>query len=563
MNNNSYRQRVTTTNYQFSNNYQNSKPLPYRAYKYKNYSEDSNNYPREFLNKSSGRIIHRSIQESYNNQDKNRILTKQTIHEFSNSPGVHYIQTPNSIHEKINYQYFPQKNNQNRIINNRNNISFENKKQFDKKYQSSQIVKTKILQKNNNDNIYNSPNIQLSSPRSPIYLNDIQNSLEFDESGLTKKNYKYTKNANTYVKNSNKGYINNRIEQRSYERSVNTSPGNNVIFSPIEYIRNDSSGSDFDDQNGKSFEYFQQRSVQINDNRNNYQNFDYIKKNKTIKKNINYEIEDPENSDYIQSIDRSNVVYVNRSEIRNKINDLTPYNKKDFQSPDRNSQNKIFRNVNIGQIHSKGPTNDDRKVTKVMKKEIINSPNQERFSRISVNSSYNVNLSKLNAAKIIQAWWRGRYDRDQEVYNITVKKAVKLQSFIRGYLVRKKVLRYITLAIYYQSFCDKLQDVLCNNVKKEIFALLKSKFKKINKKKTDIKKKKLTQQIVIQRITKLSTLINKKTQKQKYILSFYINKWKDIINRIKFNTKRNHTILHSKTSTKKSGTKTTKTVTII
>ena len=95
------------------------------------------------------------------------------------------------------------------------------------------------------------------------------------------------------------------------------------------------------------------------------------------------------------------------------------------------------------------------------------------------------------------------------------KKAIKLQSFIRGYLVRKKVLRYVTLAIYYQSFCDKLQDVLCNNVKKEIFALLKSKFKKINKKKTDIKKKKLTQQIVIQRITKLSTLINKKTQKHK------------------------------------------------
>ena len=86
------------------------------------------------------------------------------------------------------------------------------------------------------------------------------------------------------------------------------------------------------------------------------------------------------------------------------------------------------------------------------------------------------NLSKINAAKIIQAWWRKRYAREEEVYDITVKKAIKLQSFIRGFLVRKKVLRYITLAIYYQSFCDKLQDVLCNNVKKEIFNLLKAKF---------------------------------------------------------------------------------------
>jgi len=32
------------------------------------------------------------------------------------------------------------------------------------------------------------------------------------------------------------------------------------------------------------------------------------------------------------------------------------------------------------------------------------------------------------------------------------------------------------LTIYYQSFCYKLQDVLCNNVKKELFKFFKDKY---------------------------------------------------------------------------------------
>ena len=82
------------------------------------------------------------------------------------------------------------------------------------------------------------------------------------------------------------------------------------------------------------------------------------------------------------------------------------------------------------------------------------------------------NRSKLKNSSLVDK----KIPAEEEVYDITVKKAIKLQSFIRGFLVRKKVLRYITLAIYYQSFCYKLQDVLCNNIKRDVLYYLKNKF---------------------------------------------------------------------------------------
>ena len=130
-----------------------------------------------------------------------------------------------------------------------------------------------------------------------------------------------------------------------------------------------------------------------------------------------------------------------------------------------------FRNVNVGMIDSKGPTNDDRKVTKILTTKTESVTRSKIYKNNIGKKPKNINqnnLSKIDAARIIQAWWRRRYVGEEVIYNITVKKAIKLQSFIRGFLVRKKVLRYITLAIYYQSFCDKLQDVLCNYIKKEI-----------------------------------------------------------------------------------------------
>ena len=59
------------------------------------------------------------------------------------------------------------------------------------------------------------------------------------------------------------------------------------------------------------------------------------------------------------------------------------------------------------------------------------------------------------------------------------------------------------MAIYYQSFCDKLQDVLCNYIKKEIFQLFKNKYlyktrsiKRISKE-SIIKRRNLLKKILI------------------------------------------------------------------
>ena len=117
-----------------------------------------------------------------------------------------------------------------------------------------------------------------------------------------------------------------------------------------------------------------------------------------------------------------------------------------------------------------------------------------------------------DSAKIIQEWWRNNYKKE-EAYEITIQSAVKLQSFMRGFLVRKKVLRYITLAIYYQSFCDKLQDVLCNYVKKELFKLFKEEYlykpKKV--KRRNVKDKRIPREIINKRKKKLFNLFHKKT----------------------------------------------------
>ena len=306
-------------------------------------------------------------------------------------------------------------------------------------------------------------------------------------------------NYNNYNKNIIKKNISKNLDIKTFKSKkaeINSpdlfqgSPNYNKIISPVGYVPYYSSESDFDDYHMKSFD--------INNKKNN-------KKRKNIKivkniQSINYELEDPEGFDYLRSneINRGRnlskgymnnkkakltEIILNKSEFYNNnrlINNSYQSDFRDFQSPDRDitNQNK-FRKITENMLDSKGPSNDDKKVTKSIKTKINMEKNvyikkYKNKKIINNNNMYNNNnLSQIEAAKIIQKWWRNSKYREEEVYDITVKTAIKLQSFIRGYLVRKKVLRYITLAIYYQSFCDKLQDVLCNHVKKNIFNELK------------------------------------------------------------------------------------------
>ena len=304
------------------------------------------------------------------------------------------------------------------------------------------------------------------------------------------------KSQNNY-KNLNLNYnyntnINDKLNQKELysspdfiESSPNYIKNKNEIISPNIYFPNGSSGSDYEEK-------YYTKSFERNNNK-------YLNRLKKIKK-INYELESPKTIDYLNTNEFKNIkrikklrkkrqnskisqIIFNKSEYYNRFNKGLSNNSYqseflDFQSPDRDNinQNK-FRKISDNMINSKGPTNDDKKVTKSIKNKMILENN--KYIKSYKNKKINKNiLTKTKAAKIIQLWWRNNYlFREKEIYNIAVKSAIKLQSFIRAYLTRKKVLRYITLALYYQSFCEKIQNVINNNIKKNIFNILK-KYKK-------------------------------------------------------------------------------------
>ena len=132
----------------------------------------------------------------------------------------------------------------------------------------------------------------------------------------------------------------------------------------------------------------------------------------------------------------------------------SPYNlskysqSNDFNSPDRQFEqnSKYFRSVQIDKIKGKQP--------------IIHEKVNNQFESPIDYNQYP--------------------EGEDELYEIVDSMATLIQSCVRGYLVRKKVLRYITLAIYYQTFCDKLQDILCIHAKKQVFDMLKNKLIKNN-----------------------------------------------------------------------------------
>ena len=383
-----------------------------------------------------------------------------------------------------------------------------------------------------------SPDFKIGSPIHRKDSNDIE------EMGV-KTNYVFEskkingKNAGTYSVNERYEYINRKGKKESkYQKSNECSPGITDIISPERNKENSTDGEN-EDNHIKSFDNYQYSVGTNNTNKYRYNKNKILKKEKN---NLNYELEDPERFDNLNNNQRNvsndevknNSRFINRSLIRNKINESVRSDLKDFQSPDRNiDETKKFRKVNMEMLTSKGPSNDDRKVTKIITKEIIETKNMDKNVTTNKNEYYSEDKKvREDAAKIIQDWWRNNYKKE-EADEIAIQSAVKLQSFMRGFLVRKKVLRYITLAIYYQSFCDKLQDVLCNYVKKEIFKLFKEEFL-YKKKKRNVKKVRISREIINKRKKKIFNLFKKKTKK--YVL-YYLRKWKERAFRIKIKNK--------------------------
>ena len=481
----------------------------------KDYSEDSDFFEDFTPYQRAGRIIHQSTEQSYDDKG-NKVTKTKIVREIDNSSS-----------NKKNYHEI-------KISNNKRTNKMETKEKKD---------------------ISLSPNFQISPIiyNSPNSLNNKKNENDIEEIGY-KTNYVFEsrkvngKNMGEYSTKEKYEYINRKGGKESrYEKSTNGSPKVTEIISPVHYAEYSSGGgSDLDENQIKSFDNYRYSIKTNNTNINNQ------RKNK-IK--LNYELEDPEGFDYLSKNERkvsneelkANSRYINRSKIRNRYDDSSRSDIRDFQSPDKNIEKKTnFRRVNVGMIESKGPSNDDRKINNIITKEVIQTSEYKNRSEYNNNNIKIENYDETNyyynedenvrikAARIIQEWWRTRFNKEQEeeVYDITMKSAIKLQSFIRGFLVRKKVLRYITLAIYYQSFCDKLQDVLCNYIKKEIFQLFKNKY--LYKTKSI---KRVPKENIIKRKHLLINIIKRNKEHLYSFISFYLKEWKNITEKLKERTK--------------------------
>ena len=481
----------------------------------KDYSEDSDFFEDFTPYQRAGRIIHQSTEQSYDDKG-NKVTKTKIVREIDNSSS-----------NKKNYHEI-------KISNNKRTNKIETKEKKD---------------------ISLSPNFQISPIiyNSPNSLNNKKNENDIEEIGY-KTNYVFEsrkvngKNMGEYSTKEKYEYINRKGGKESrYEKSTNGSPKVTEIISPVHYAEYSSGGgSDLDENQIKSFDNYRYSIKTNNTNINNQ------RKNK-IK--LNYELEDPEGFDYLSKNERkvsneelkTNSRYINRSKIRNRYDDSSRSDIRDFQSPDKNIEKKTnFRRVNVGMIESKGPSNDDRKINNIITKEVIQTSEYKNRSEYNNNNTKTENYDETNyyynedenvrikAARIIQEWWRTRFNKEQEeeVYDITMKSAIKLQSFIRGFLVRKKVLRYITLAIYYQSFCDKLQDVLCNYIKKEIFQLFKNKY--LYKTKSI---KRVPKENIIKRKHLLINIIKRNKEHLYSFISFYLKEWKNITEKLKERTK--------------------------
>ena len=332
------------------------------------------------------------------------------------------------------------------------------KKNFDQN--GNAIITTKIVREidyEDENNNFNSNSIMNIRPK--VINNSFQGNNEHDNEMIRYSNYSNNQeqdDANEIYQNNNYKY--DMISPDSYESNENnytkiyTTSGmesdggrdqysayntkrmgkvinyRNKVVSPI--IPNYTSASDYDD---------------INLLRKNEQNYGKYKYN--IKNDIS-----------------NRRVGVNNVNNHNRYNLESPYTQNDdFESPDRNYgyNDSHFRNIPIENIKGKTPRYQE-------KMRMENSTEYERNGNYYYNNRPN-NIIRHNYNN------NRNYNNNNDVYEIINENATLIQSFVRGFLVRKKVLRYITLAIYYQSFCDKIQDLLCWHVREEVFQILKNK----------------------------------------------------------------------------------------
>ena len=506
----------------------------------------------EKIKSSPGRIIHQSTQETYDD-DGNRVVTTKTIKEFKQITGGVRIKNVKNEKEKIEYERYTSKNN----------------KKNKKKYYSTRTNKTSNVKYNKGDRIYllaQLAKLQNEEDRNknkkcqtnknsqyPLIIhesdgNEYQNSILSNEI-IDPNSFEDDMYGCNYYRNNydrrNRSYMNYQnyddrcyypwqdvgFQEENYMDYYMSDNRRREIPSPIGYIATYSSGSDDNEDVGKSYDQYRNMKKR---NKSKYNSFK--KEGELITKSeVIYQLED--SSKYIGFNGRKNRKLSN-SCIKAQI-DSSKSDKRDFQSPDRGTGvgSEKFKKVTMAMISSLGPTCEDRKITRKMRNEVggvvdlrqelnpINSYTIRKAQRFGNNLNKEINpKTKLEGARIIQYWWRKL--KSDKINRITYLQIIKIQSVIRSYLVRKKIIT--TKIIYY--LCEIIENILYKHYKDDLLQF----FKNLRKdKKKDINRdraKKLLKNIINTQNEKIKKqIISKYFYKYKFI-SDYLKKINDQIN---------------------------------
>ena len=347
------------------------------------------------------------------------------------------------------------------------------------------LESSSIISKNSSESKNNSYNLKQYNIFSP---NNINNS-------FTKKNMiKYIKNdKNEKSKTKYSSKIDNDTLKFNIEGiSPITSQRNNIILisEPMNYefdyndnysnhVRKDKSINNYSSNHDLMFHH-------ENSNFRNWNN-NFIKDNLN-ENNINLK---QLNSFKINNSKRNNTISFQRETLK-KLNFIPKEKKKNISLKNENKNDKTlilnnsgkFKKVTLAMVSSKGRNCEDRKIMRRNRYDIggvvdFSTEKTKKKSpykiikckRFRINYDIDPKKKKL-ASKVIQNWWRNLNTKKNEINKILI-----IQKWIRGYILRKRIIKLIEYTLYFQGFCDIIKGIMNYKIKEFVFKKL---FKKKN-----------------------------------------------------------------------------------
>ena len=349
------------------------------------------------------------------------------------------------------------------------------------------LESSSIISKNSSESKNNSYNLKQYNIFSP---NNINNS-------FTKKNMiKYIKNdKNEKSKTKYSSKIDNDTLKFNIEGiSPITSQRNNIILisEPMNYEFDYNDNYSNHVRKDKSINnYSSNHDLMFHHENSNFRNWN----NNFIKDNLNennINLKQP-NSFKINNSKRNNTISNSfQRETLKKLNFIPKEKKKNISLKNENKNDKTlilnnsgkFKKVTLAMVSSKGRNCEDRKIMRRNRYDIggvvdFSTEKTKKKSpykiikckRFRINYDISPKKKKL-ASKVIQNWWRNLNTKKNEINKILI-----IQKWIRGYILRKRIIKLIEYTLYFQGFCDIIKGIMNYKIKEFVFKKL---FKKKN-----------------------------------------------------------------------------------